>query len=108
MRFLILQKYKKKEKREIILKRKKKLKDYYRSLEEDSINDYKPNQNSATKAKDRVFVELQLEQMIKLSRYYLYHLYRQYEQSVSYLKVSRANDTIPKYFEEIIELDDRD
>jgi hypothetical protein len=41
----------------------KKLKDYYRSLEEDSINDYKPNQNSATKAKDRVFVELQLEQM---------------------------------------------
>jgi hypothetical protein len=41
----------------------KKLKDYYRNLEEASINDYKPDQNSAIKAKDRVFVELQLEQM---------------------------------------------
>ena len=41
----------------------KKLKDYYRSLEDESLNDYKPEQNSATKAKDRVFVELQLEQM---------------------------------------------
>jgi hypothetical protein len=41
----------------------KKLKDYYRSLEDESINDYKPDQNSAIKAKDRVFVELQLEQM---------------------------------------------
>jgi hypothetical protein len=41
----------------------KKLKDYYRSLEEASIKDYKPDQNSAIKAKDRVFVELQLEQM---------------------------------------------
>ena len=41
----------------------KKLKDYFRSLEEASIKDYKPDQNSAIKAKDRVFVELQLEQM---------------------------------------------
>ena len=41
----------------------KKLKDYYRNLEDESINDYNPNQNAATKAKDRVFVELQLEQM---------------------------------------------
>lgn len=41
----------------------KKLRDYFRSLEEASIKDYKPDQNSAIKAKDRVFVELQLEQM---------------------------------------------
>lgn len=41
----------------------KKLKDYYRSLEDESLNDYRPDQNSAIKAKDRVFVELQLEQM---------------------------------------------
>ena len=41
----------------------KKLKDYYRSLEDESLTDYNPEQNSAIKAKDRVFVELQLEQM---------------------------------------------
>lgn len=41
----------------------KKLRDYYRSLEDASIKDYKPDQNNAIKAKDRVFVELQLEQM---------------------------------------------
>jgi len=41
----------------------KKLKDYYRSLEDESLSDYNPDQNSAIKAKDRVFVELQLEQM---------------------------------------------
>lgn len=41
----------------------KKLRDYYRSLEDESLTDYNPNQNSAIKAKDRVFVELQLEQM---------------------------------------------
>ena len=41
----------------------KKLKDYYRSLEDESLTDYNPDQNAAIKAKDRVFVELQLEQM---------------------------------------------
>lgn len=41
----------------------KKLKDYYRDLEEESLHVYDPNQNSAIKAKDRVFVELQLEEM---------------------------------------------
>lgn len=41
----------------------KKLKDYYRNLEDESLTDYNPEQNSAIKAKDRVFVELQLEQM---------------------------------------------
>ena len=41
----------------------KKLKDYYRSLEDESLTDYNPDQNNAIKAKDRVFVELQLEQM---------------------------------------------
>jgi len=41
----------------------KKLKDYYRSLEDESLKDYKADQNNAIKAKDRVFVELQLEQM---------------------------------------------
>lgn len=41
----------------------KKLKDYYRNLEDESLSDYNPDQNSAIKAKDRVFVELQLEQM---------------------------------------------
>lgn len=41
----------------------KKLKDHYRSLEDESLTDYNPDQNNAIKAKDRVFVELQLEQM---------------------------------------------
>jgi hypothetical protein len=41
----------------------KKLKDYYRELENESLTDYDPYKNTAIKAKDRVFVELQLEQM---------------------------------------------
>jgi hypothetical protein len=41
----------------------KKLKDYYREIEHESLTDYDPYKNTAIKAKDRVFVELQLEQM---------------------------------------------
>lgn len=41
----------------------KKLKDYYRTLEDESLDVYDPTQNAAIKAKDRVFVELRLEQM---------------------------------------------
>lgn len=43
----------------------KQLKDHYRDLEEESSHVYSPDQNSAIKAKDRVFVQLQLEEMSK-------------------------------------------